>query len=213
MEELLKNLAKEHMLWAEQAQEILYLFKNIEQFVAIFPYLLNRIEDRHNRFSLFSHFPGSQERIVNKVALRMGDAFGFCFWNPTGHYSLNLAHDVERDIAVTLILKNKEIYKLVTAGGKADRSKRGNKSCFRNETMNGMPIAIEQDWNLPTNGVLAFDFVDLHERQPKQAVISMKEMYSLLSWFKLKYENQKVSPSELVLAFSCASELLTFTSD
>ena len=43
--ELVKNLAKEHNLWAEQAFEILYLFKNQEYFASIVPFLMNRVVD------------------------------------------------------------------------------------------------------------------------------------------------------------------------
>jgi len=46
----------------------------------------------------------------------MGDAYYFNFWNPTGHYRLNLGNEIEREIAMTLIVKNKEINRLVTEG-------------------------------------------------------------------------------------------------
>jgi len=45
------------MLWARQALEILYSFKDVESFAKIAPCLMNRVVDRHNRFALFSHFP------------------------------------------------------------------------------------------------------------------------------------------------------------
>ena len=52
-EELIKNLSKEHVVWTKQAYEILYCFKNRELFEIVAPYLLNRIVDRHTRFSIF----------------------------------------------------------------------------------------------------------------------------------------------------------------
>ena len=52
----------------------------------------------------------------------MGDAFFFSFWNPSGHYSLNLANIIEREIAMILIVLNKEVNKLIIAGTMADRS-------------------------------------------------------------------------------------------
>ena len=52
-EELIKNLAKEHVVWTKQAYEILHCFKNREGFELVVPYLLNRIVDRHARFALF----------------------------------------------------------------------------------------------------------------------------------------------------------------
>lgn len=50
--ELIKNLAKEHMIWSKQGLEILHVFRNIENFAEVVPFLINRIADRHNRFSL-----------------------------------------------------------------------------------------------------------------------------------------------------------------
>ena len=52
MEELVKNLAKEHMVWSGQAVEILHVFKNIEQFVGVAVFLMQRCMDRHNRFTV-----------------------------------------------------------------------------------------------------------------------------------------------------------------
>lgn len=40
----------------------------------------------------------------------MGDAFFFSFWNPNRHYELNLSNNLERDIAMTLLVLNKEVY-------------------------------------------------------------------------------------------------------
>lgn len=64
-------------------------------------------------------------------------AFFFNFWNPNGHYELNLANEIERDIAITLIVMNKEASRVILAGERPDRSQMGNKSCFRNEKLNG----------------------------------------------------------------------------
>ena len=111
------------------------------------PILMNRIVDRHNRFALISHFPKNQQRtLLSKISQRMGNAFYFPYWNPNGHYELNLANQVERDIAITLIVLNKEVMKRVAAGEKADRSQMGNKSCFRNEKFNSKAFIMLGDW-------------------------------------------------------------------
>ena len=67
----------------------------------------------------------------------MGQSYFFNYWNSNGHYILNLGNKVERDIAITLIVKNKQAVKRIQAGERADRSQFGNKSCFRNERING----------------------------------------------------------------------------
>lgn len=95
----------------------------------------------------------------------MGDAFFFSFWNPTGHYALNLANIIEREIAMTLIVLNKEVNKFIVAGSMADRSQHGNKSCFRNEKFNGMAFNLESsEWILPQSGQFELDFVYLVDR-------------------------------------------------
>lgn len=160
-EEMVRNLARDHVLWARQALEILYSFKNLESLAKMAPLLMNRIIDRHNRFALVSHVPKVQRTLMSKIFQKMGNAFGFNYWNPNGHYELNLANPVERDVAVTLIVMNKEGMRRMTAGENSDRSQYGNKSCFRNEKFNTKEFKIDADWQLPTNGVFEFDFMCL----------------------------------------------------
>jgi hypothetical protein len=102
----------------------------------------------------------------------MGTAYFFSFWNPTGHYSLNLAKRVEREVAMTILVLNKEAGKRITAGEKVDRSKYGNKSCFRNESLNGMTITIDNEWILPKNGTVEWDFVYLVDRPSSENAIT-----------------------------------------
>ncbi len=55
-----------------------------------------------------SHFTSEFNSMLSKVHRFMGDAFNFTYWNPNGHYTLNLNNSIERDIAITLIVINKE---------------------------------------------------------------------------------------------------------
>ena len=52
----------------------------------------------------------------------MKDAFDFNFWNPNGHYSLNLSNPIERNVAVSLFVMNKEAKKKMEEGLLCDRS-------------------------------------------------------------------------------------------
>ena len=52
----------------------------------------------------------------------MGQAYYFSFWNPNGHYELNLANSIEREIGISLLVINREAYKRIAAGERADRS-------------------------------------------------------------------------------------------
>ena len=76
---------------------------------------------------------------------------------------------------MTLIVINKEIFARIAAGERADRSQMGNKSCFRNEKFNSQPFVMHNEWLLPQNGMLEFDFMCLMDRAKPED--SMKDEY------------------------------------
>eukprot|EP00347_Sterkiella_histriomuscorum_P017989 403347211 len=212
-EQLIKNLAKEHMIWSSQANELLYAVKNQEVFCRVAPYLMNRAVDRHNRFSIVNHFGYMQKQIFSQLYNKMGHAFYFSFWNPNGHYEINLANHIEREIAVSLIVINKEAYKKVAAGERADRSQMGNKSCFRNEKINGQTIIYNFEWQLPSQGILEFDFVYLQTIPLPDDITPQEKVDQLIEWFKYKYEVEKSEIQGLAKAFQSISEFLTLRSE
>lgn len=65
LEELIKNLSKEHVVWTSQANEILYAYKNQELFCKVVPHLMSRAVDRHNRFNLVQHFGYMQRQVFD----------------------------------------------------------------------------------------------------------------------------------------------------
>ena len=119
---MIKNLSKEHTIWASQGFEILYAFRNLENFCKIAPYLVNRVADRHLKYQFVGHFAKNWKQVLTKVYSRMGMAYFFSYWNPNGHYILNLSNKIEREIAITLIVQNKQVIKRISAGERADRS-------------------------------------------------------------------------------------------
>lgn len=160
------------MIWASQGYELLYSFRNLEGFCKIVPHLLNRVVDRPLRFNFVTHFNKSWKQVLSKVYSRMGFAYFFSYWSPNGHYILNLSNKVERDVAVSLVVQNKQAIKRISAGERVDRSQFGNKSCFRNERFNGQSFLITtEDWALPQTGVLEFDFVNLIDRPTAEDVL------------------------------------------
>lgn len=143
----------------------------------------------------------------------MGRAYSFNYWNPNGHYELNLANPVERDIAVTLFIINKEASKKIAAGERADRSQMGNKSCFRNETVNGKSFIMSPEWQVPHNGALEFDFMYLLEVPDSAMIIPDDQVGVLLEWFRIKVQEDKVDASQLAYAFVGISDFLILRSD
>lgn len=99
--------------------------------------ILPRIKDHHNRFILLQPFKEHFCTSLLHLEKRAGQAIAFNFWNPSGHYSLDLGIPMQRQVAKCLHLMNKEFYGKCAKGDFADRSKMGNKSCMRNEKIAG----------------------------------------------------------------------------
>ena len=75
--------------------------------------------------------------MLSRIYKKMGPAMNFNFWNPTGHYNLNLGIQEQREIAKIILILNKQVFNLITAGELKDRSQTGNKSYLRNEKLSG----------------------------------------------------------------------------
>jgi hypothetical protein len=79
-------------LTARQGVELMRFFTDRAEYQAMSPLVFSSVIDKHNRFALFQHFPDSATTNIRKCQRELGDAFNFTFWNPNGHYLLNLAH-------------------------------------------------------------------------------------------------------------------------
>ena len=90
-EVLIKDLVSKNSLWASQAHQLLYTCTDVQQFERMYEILLPKIRDRHNRYKLIEHFRREMMSMLTRVHMSMGQSMNFNFWNPVGHYSLNLA--------------------------------------------------------------------------------------------------------------------------
>jgi len=128
---------------------------------------MNAIQDRHLRFAIAAQVAPEGANAVNRylsaLTSKMGGApvLYFSPFNPNGRYRLDLSNEIERRVAKNLIVINKGIQARIVAKELSDRSKRGNQSCFRNETINGY---CDKDmdfntWAVPQQGIFKFDFV------------------------------------------------------
>lgn len=102
--------------------------------------------------------------------------------NPNGHYELDLSK--HRQIAVDLLAHNQRIVKIAEKNKLFDRSKNGNKSCFRNERVQHCPQIIAPDWKLPQDGFLEFDFIYLYQSRD-QAPLTPDQFQILYDGLKL----------------------------
>lgn len=113
----------------------------------------------------------------------MGQMYDFSYYNPNGHYSLNLGKPFQRELAKILVILNKENYDAIVAGTRADRSQFGNKSCFRNEVLNTVKFTWDINWQLPRDGKLEFDFIYFGNR-PLSENEETQDFHKIIDWFK-----------------------------
>jgi len=130
--------------------------------------LIPRIRDSHNRFSLVQHFPERSLGFLQELQKEMGDGFNFSFFNPSGRYTIDLGRPVQRELAKLLLVINRVNYDGICAGKICDRSLNGNRSCFRNESLNTVKFIWDLNWDLPPSGKFAFDFL-IFANRPKIA--------------------------------------------
>jgi len=114
---------------------------------------------------------------------QMGQMYDFSFFNPSGHYNLNLGKPFQRELAQLLVVMNKENFDAIVAGTRADRSKDGNKSCFRNEIYNTVKFLWDPLWTLPKDGRLEFDF-NFFNNRPLSNKDETKDFHKVIDWFK-----------------------------
>jgi len=150
--------------------------------------MLPKIRDRHNRYKLIEHFKWEMQTMLSRVHSYMGQAMNFNFWNPTGHYILNMAVPEQREVANVLLLLNKQFFNRVKANELKDRSHKGNASCLRNEKVSGGAIVWTPDYVLPYIGNFECDFIYMNPgAMKKENVTGDQEIVSLLGWFQEKY--------------------------
>lgn len=71
--------------------------------------IFTNVIDKHNRFALFQLFPEMASSYIKKCQRDLGDAYNFTFWNPTGHYVMNLANPQQREVVKCLLLINRQV--------------------------------------------------------------------------------------------------------
>ena len=122
--------------------------------------------------------------MLTRIHNNMGQAMNFNFWNPQGHYNLNLSIPEQREVANTILLLNKQFFLRVKAGELKDRSLMGNASCLRNEKVGGGAIIRTPDYVLPHMGNFECDFIYMSVNRPTVAEQSNEQdIMLLLAWF------------------------------
>ena len=217
--EAIRDFVQSNSLTARQGVELMRFFKDRADYQTISSLILSVICDKHNRFALFQHYPESTTTNIRKCQRELGDAFNFTFWNPSGHYMLNLAHPQQREVAKCLILINRNVCEQITKNELRDRSQTGNKSCFRNEKHNGARFAWKPEWTLPKSGSFECDFVCLTTNRPTAQQETSPEQLSLLkAWFQQfggaeSKRKEQVDEEAMAEAFRGVAEYFAFSTE
>ena len=154
--------------------------------------VLPMIKDQHNRFKIIEHFKSDAQSLLTRMHANLGQAMFFNFWNPSGHYDLNLTVPEQRAVANVILLLNKLFAAKVKTGEYKDRSQKGNASCLRNEKVSGGHFVWTPDYILPKMGNFQFDFVYMTPNRPSAANATPEDqLISLMGWFHEKYERFK----------------------
>ena len=77
--------------------------------------------------------------------------------------------------------------KKIQAKERCDRSKKGNQSCFRNESINGFKFEINSHWKLPPTGIFQFDFVTFAQQPSADELSPADDIQALFEWFEMTY--------------------------
>ena len=183
-EVVIRDLLTKHSLWANQAYELLYCFKEQAVYQRVLEHVFPKIRDNHNKYKLIEHFKWEMQTMLTRIKSNLGQAMNFNFWNPQGHYVLNLKVPEQREVANTILLLNKQFFVKVKAGELKDRSQHGNASCLRNEKVAGGAIIWTPDYVLPKMGNFECDFIYMVPNRPKLSeATGEQDIMLLLAWF------------------------------
>ena len=204
--ELVETLTYQYYLTYSQAREILKAISDDSKIYWCVR-LFNRIINRHLRYDLIQLLPTIESKTIAMNYL--GQAFNFNYYNPTGHYRLKLSNKPEKEVAQTLLMFNKMYRLLVQQGDIADRSRNGNKSCFRNEKLGGVSFVYQENFILPDHEVFECDFVYLlnpphKDEQTSEDIIDM--IKDLILTMEGNIDNQ-------ITSFRALSEYLVLSWD
>ena len=230
--ELIDTVNQEYSITYAQAKDLMDVLDEDDKIYA-WTSLFNRIVNRHFRKDLLQSLHNVEAK--SSVKEYLGEAYNFNYYNPTGHYKLRLSNKAEREVALTLLMLNRKYSQLVKEGILSDRSKLGNKSCFRNEFLifksfnpyttpsmisndidtdsgeskNRTPINIWDGFILPKYGILEWDFIYLVDPPIKDEETS-EEKQDLIKNLLLEIEG-KIDLQ--ILLFKSISEYLVLSSE
>lgn len=115
--------------------------------------------------------------------------FGFNTRNVTGHYKLDLAKPWDNVVACKLAELSASEKKRQISLDTKDLSQNGNRECWRNETLNGVPFQYDpMEFMIPLEGVLELDFISYVRPPSKATPVSEIHFNDLLNALEKEFQ-------------------------
>jgi hypothetical protein len=156
------------------------MYKDMDDKAAVLVKLLPQMATSSEPRQLISKVTNDDKVLVSRVKQMLGPAMRPIYGMSNGFYSLNLSKESDLiclgkllELSTTACAKRKAANALAP-GVIGDTSQKGNWSCFRNECLNGEPVAvsIQTFTPMPRSGRLHFDYSSCSRTETGQSVMS-----------------------------------------
>jgi len=184
--QVLRALASTYTVETTMLPQILSVFEYGENTIEAMAILFGRVADHVNLPKAIEENlgPNGTKKLIQSV----GPLYTFNMDNPCGHYRLDLANPHAKTVLRNLSTISFHHIQHRSSNKMFDLSQHGNYECFRNETMDGIPISFKSESNTAKflllgpagektleiltkkKGILEFDFVP-STRPPKDSVL------------------------------------------
>jgi hypothetical protein len=146
--------------------------------IDVFEDVWTRVIDNENKYEFLNANldKKTKREFIGKMTF---EQFKFNWKNPTGHYRINLSEKSSYSLMQQLIaINDTESRYSERYSRRGDTSQRGNYFNFRNEVMDGVDFNIDREFtlNLPSNGIVEFDYVSTSRpkvSQPKKQKVEI----------------------------------------
>jgi hypothetical protein len=141
-----------------QVKDILDMLGEGSDRVAILSQIFDRTIDAHKLDGVLDTLSRAD---IERLKRALGSLYTFDPMNPTGHYSLDMSVANDSKLMDKLLLISNEEGAYRSSIQLADTSQEGTYSGFRNEQLDGKPLKKKFIFDVPTKGLVEFDFTSV----------------------------------------------------
>ena len=139
------------------------------------------------------------------LRMKMGTLYLVCLGNPSGHYNLDLSRAMDRKLFNKLGRINSFEKSLIwmSSNPLLNTSQKGNGDNFRNESLNGQPITVNETWfteRIPSAGRLRFDYVSTVRPPSAAAPLTIRQFSRLRECYSTSFLSKLIKVKEARLS-------------